>query len=65
MARHVDNIGERGARHRRRGGWMWAAVAVLVAIVLATTHASRPTRLLLALPVGLAAVGFLQAREKT
>jgi hypothetical protein len=28
------------------------------------TNAPRPMRLLLAIPIGLAAVGFLQAREK-
>jgi hypothetical protein len=65
MPQHVDNIGERGARRRRRGGWIWAAVAVLVAIVLMTTHAPRSSRLVLAVPVALAALGFLQAREKT
>jgi hypothetical protein len=65
MARHVDNIGERGATRRRRGGWVWATVAAVVVIVLIAIHAPRPSRLLIAIPVGLAAVGFLQAREKT
>jgi len=65
MAQHVDNIGERGARRRMLGGWVWAGVAVVVAIVLMMTHAPRPSRLVLAVPVGLAALGFLQAREKT
>ena len=65
MAEHVDNIGERVANHRRRGGWIMAVVAVFAAIALFATDAPRAARLLLAIPVGLAAAGFLQAREKT
>jgi hypothetical protein len=65
MAEHVDNIGERGARRRRMSGWMWTAVTVVAVIALIVARAPRATRLFLALPVGLAAIGFLQAREKT
>ena len=65
MAEHVDNIGERGARIRRRTGWVWTAVTVVVVIALVAAHASRAARLFVALPVGLSALGFLQAREKT
>jgi len=65
MAEHVDNIGERGARIRRRTGWVWTAVTVVVVIALVAADASRAARLFVALPVGLAALGFLQAREKT
>jgi len=65
MTKHVDNIGARGADRRRRGGWVWAAITVVVIIALIATHAPRTSRLLIAIPVGLAAVGFLQAREKT
>jgi hypothetical protein len=63
--RHVDNIGELGARRRRRGGLVWVAVAGIGVVLLIVTNAPRPMRLLLAIPIGLAAVGFLQAREKT
>jgi hypothetical protein len=65
MPQHVDNIEERGARRRRLGGWVWVGVAAAVAIVFAITHAPRASRLVLAVPVALAALGFLQAREKT
>lgn len=65
MAGHVDNIGERGARIRRRTGWIWTAVTVVAIIALVATRAPRGARLFLAGPVALAAIGFLQAREKT
>lgn len=65
MSEHIDNIGERGARRRRRGAWAWTVISVLTAIALAVMHAPRHSRLVIAVPVGLAAVGFLQAREKT
>jgi len=65
MAEHVDNIGERGARIRRRTGWVWTAVTVVAVTSLIDAHAPRAARLFVTLPVGLAAIGFLQAREKT
>jgi len=65
MSQHIDNIGERGARRRRRGAWVWTAIAALTAIAFVAMHAPRQSRLLIAVPVALAAVGFLQAREKT
>jgi hypothetical protein len=65
MAQHIDNIGEPGARRRRRGGLVWVAITGIVAILIITTNAPKPMRLLLAIPVGMAALGFLQAREKT
>ena len=65
MANHVDNIGEPGARRRREGALVCVAIAGVVAIVLIITNAPRPARLLVAVPIGLAAAGFLEAREKT
>jgi hypothetical protein len=65
MLPRVENIGQRVADHRRRGGWIMAVVALGAAIALFATDAPRSARLLLAVPVGLAAAGFLQAREKT
>ena len=65
MSEHVDNIGERGARRRRYLAWAMAGASVIVVIALAATHAPRWSRLILSLPVGLAAGEFLQAREKT
>jgi len=61
----VENIGERGAQRRRKGGLLWLALSGVTIILLFVTHAARPTRLLIAIPVGLAAIGLLQAREKT
>ena len=63
MPEHIDNIGERGARRRRRGAWVSTAVAALTAIALVAIQAPREMRLLLALPVGIAAAGYLE--EKT
>ncbi len=62
---HVANIGERGARRRRLGGFVWAVVTLVAVIALAVAHAPRWTTLLLAIPIAASAVGFLQAREKT
>jgi hypothetical protein len=44
---------------------VWTAIAALTAIALVAMHAPRQSRLLIGVPVALAAVGFLQAREKT
>jgi hypothetical protein len=62
---HVPNIGARGARRRLIGGYVWALIAGAVFVVLITQHAPRWMRILLALPIALSAIGFLQAREKT
>jgi hypothetical protein len=65
MAEHIANIGERGARRRRRGGIVWLVVSVAAFGVMLATGAPRDVRLLLVIPFGLAATGFLQARHKT
>ena len=62
---HVANIGESGARRRRLSGVVWSILAIGLLIALLVAGASRWTRLTIAIPVGLAAVGFLQARERT
>jgi hypothetical protein len=61
----IANIGPRGARRRRREGVAWLIVAVVSFGVMLATGAPREVRLLLALPFGFAAAGFLQARQKT
>jgi hypothetical protein len=48
-----------------RSGFASLAVAIALLVVLLLTNAPRPARLVLAIPVGLAALGFLQARERT
>jgi len=65
MADRITNIGPRGARRRRRGGIAWLIVAVIAFAVMLTLGAPREARLVLAIPFGLAAAGFLQARQKT
>jgi hypothetical protein len=65
MADHVANIGDRGVRRRRRAGFVWLVIAVVAATALVLTDVPRYWRLLLIIPFGLAANGFLQAREKT
>ena len=65
MAEHIPNIGTRGARRRRRGGIVWLIVAAVAFVALVGICAPREARLLLAIPLGLAAIGFLQVRQKT
>ena len=62
---HVANIGDRGARRRRMSGVVWLLVTIGLLIALLVFGASRWTRLAIALPAGMAAIGFLQARERT
>lgn len=62
---HVANIAERGARRRALGGAVWLVVGVVAAALLLTMHASRFYRIALVVPFTLAALGWLQAREKT
>lgn len=61
----VENIGAPGALRRRRSGVVWAVLAVAGLIALLVGDAPRWTRLMIAIPAGLAAIGFLQARERT
>jgi hypothetical protein len=65
MPDRIANIGPRGARRRRRGGIVWLIVAIVALAVLVVRGAPRDARLVLAIPIGLAATGFLQARQKT
>jgi len=62
---HVANIGPRGALRRRKGGIAWLVVAIVMIAALFALDAPRVARLALVIPFGLAAVGFLQAKEKT
>lgn len=65
MVEHIANIGEIGERRRRIGGWIWLGVSIAAFVLLLIAHAPRWSRLIVALPVALSALGFLQAREKT
>jgi hypothetical protein len=55
------NIGPAEIARRRRIGHAGLAATVALAALLLALDAARPWRLTLALPAGLAAVGYLQA----
>jgi hypothetical protein len=57
----VCNIGPAEIRQRRLTGWVGAAVAVVFLVVAFALAWPAPVRLLVFLPVVLAANGFLQA----
>jgi hypothetical protein len=61
----VQNIGSRGARHRRRNGWISLAGAGVVIAALIVMQPPRYYRLMLGIPIGLAALNFIEARERT
>jgi hypothetical protein len=61
----LPNIAERGARRRRNGGIAWAIIGAIAAVVLVARHLPATALLVLAFPFALAALGFLQARERT
>jgi hypothetical protein len=65
VADRITNIGARGARHRARNGWISLAVAGLVVLALVVMQPPRFYGLILGIPVGLAALNLLEAREKT
>jgi hypothetical protein len=62
---HVANIGARGARRRRNSGIVWLVIAFAIAAAMFVYDAPRVARLALVVPFGLAAIGLLQAKEKT
>jgi uncharacterized membrane protein HdeD (DUF308 family) len=65
VAERIANIGSRGVRRRRRTGWISLAVAGVIIAALIALHAPRMYRLILGIPIGIAALNLLQAREKT
>ncbi len=58
------NIGPEEIARRRRSGWIGLAASVVLAVGLLAVGAPTWTRLLLALPLYLAAIGFIQARDR-
>lgn len=48
-----------------RGGMVWLGAGVVAWIVMLVKHAPAPWSFALVVPFTLAAVGWLQAREKT
>jgi chromate transport protein ChrA len=56
----VCNIGPAEIRQRRRLGWIGLAVTVVFLVLAFAFNFPPPLRLLVALPAGMAATGFLQ-----
>jgi hypothetical protein len=65
MSDRIENITDRGARWRRRNGFVCLVVAAVALILLVATRAPAWYRMILALPIGIGAASFLQARERT
>jgi hypothetical protein len=61
----AGNIGARGCRRRRRGAYVWSVITVIVAAWMLVARVPRTQLLALAVPIALAALGFLQARART
>lgn len=57
----VCNIGPAEIRRRRRTGWVGVAFAVGFLVLAFALHWPAPLRLIVFLPVAIAASGFLQA----
>jgi hypothetical protein len=65
MPEDISNISATGIRRRRNMGIAWAIVAIVGAVAAIATDAPQSWRVILALPIALAAVGLLQAYERT
>jgi hypothetical protein len=65
VAERIANIGAIGIGRRRLGGIVWLVIALGALAVMMATHRAHWYRLLLFVPFALAAMGLLQAREKT
>lgn len=61
----VSNIGPREQRKRRLMGIIALTAGVATAFVLVVFNAPRPARLVVFFPIWIAALGLLQARERT
>ncbi len=65
MSDYEGNITAIGVRRRRMVGVVALVIALALFAVLMVLGAPRSTRLVLVIPLGIAALGFFQAREKT
>ena len=59
------NLAERGVRRRRTMGIIWLVISIAAAGSMILLNSARLWRLVLFVPFALAAVGLLQARERT
>jgi hypothetical protein len=64
MASEVCNIGPREQRKRRLLGFVALAVGVAWAFIFIVYDVPRPWRVIIFLPIWIASLGFLQARER-
>jgi hypothetical protein len=60
----VHNLNPAETAQRRRGGWFGLVLTILAGTVIAYFHVAQPWRLLIFIPVAMAAIGFLQAGSK-
>jgi len=65
MTEQTTNLSERGVRRRRTMGIIWLAISIVAAGSMILLNSARSWRLVLFVPFAFAAVGFLQARERT
>ena len=65
MTGPVTNLAERGVRQRRTMGVIWLVISLIATGSLIVFDAPRVWRLALVIPFALAAVGFIQAQERT
>jgi hypothetical protein len=65
MAEPVVNITEKGIRKRRRIAVAMTIVSLVMAVALIPTGSPRWTRLVLFVPMAMAASAFFQVRKKT
>jgi len=63
--RHIANIGARGQRRRRLGGLFWLLIALASSAWFLVHDVPLLWYLALVVPFTLAAIGELQARQKT
>jgi hypothetical protein len=65
MSHRIENVTAAGAQRRRLGGIVWLVISIAALAGMMVTRSPQSWRAFLLLPFGLAAAGFLQAREKT
>jgi len=65
MTEQVTNLADRGVRQRRTMGMIWLVISFIATGALIVFGAPRVWRLVLIVPFALAAVGLIQAQERT
>jgi hypothetical protein len=65
MTEQTTNLAERGVRRRQTMGIIWLVISIVAAGSMILLNSARAWRLVLVIPFALAAVGLLQAHERT